>query len=149
MICLQDYMGYPIAKATVVAYPCIDMYIKDQPDENVKDWVSVMVEVKRRASTLDFLPCRISKQDWSDVGKNSLLTWPINMIGRSDEYELFVAEQYKVKRQIKKRRVLPPTPIGNGAARRRLPFPVGAPQLAPPYESNRGSSDQHRPPTDG
>ncbi|XP_021371190.1 uncharacterized protein LOC110461826 [Mizuhopecten yessoensis] len=68
LICLRNHQNDPIAKANVVAFPCTDADIKDQPDIDVKEWVSVMIESKRRNSTIDFLPSRNSTKEWKDEG---------------------------------------------------------------------------------
>ncbi|XP_021373258.1 protein app1-like [Mizuhopecten yessoensis] len=99
LICLKNHQDDPIAKANVVSFPCTDAYIKDQPDLDVKEWVSVMIESKGRNSKIDFIPLRNSTKEWKDVGRNSFLSWPIHMTDSLAVYEEFTKTMAKEKKK--------------------------------------------------
>ncbi|XP_033725886.1 vegetative cell wall protein gp1-like [Pecten maximus] len=126
LICLLGNDGFPVAKANVTAFPCTDLYICDNEDEN--EWVSVMIHTKMRKSTMDFLPSNNAHKTWEEIGRNSFVSWPLHMIANIRRYDEYMDEAKKERRNAKRK--LPATPPG---PRRRLPFiPTQAVQHCPP-----------------
>lgn len=58
--------------------------IKDH--ENADEWVSVMIHTKRRNSKIDYLPSNNAHQKWEEIGRNSFVSWPLEMVDSVEKY---------------------------------------------------------------